>query len=224
MEGDKVENNEEGREGKEDCTSKKETNQLPALYVSSLQTFETCGYFDASYKRRYPTREKPHKLVTLTDNRTIKIIPTQEYGYANAVDLDYQRALFRIIDEQAEQKERINQDGTKTYHPHVSQPIRARVKPFIRYAGRYANKRERKYLDDFLHRNRATSMHGTFEDPRTRQFRQFDVSLFSQVLTRGKKLRAVWKPMLTLSGSLITPYASTTGTARARQIVLSTIS
>ena len=184
-----MENMEERMEGDKENTSKKESTKLPALYVSSLQTFETCGYFDASYKRRYPTREQPHKLVILTDNRTIKIIPTQEYGYANAVDLDYQRALFRIIDEQAELKERTNPDGTKTHHPHVSQPIRAQVKPFIRYAGRYANKRERKYLDDFLHRNKATSMHGTFEDPKTRTFRQFDVALFSQILTRGEKTK-----------------------------------
>lgn len=109
---------------------------LAPVYVSTLQSFETCGYFDASYKRRKPTDKKPSKVVKLGDGRKIEIVPTQKYGYPNAIDLDYKRALFRIVDEQAQWVERVNPDGTKTKHPQVHLPIRAQAKPFIRYAGR----------------------------------------------------------------------------------------
>src|SRR6266446_347923 len=56
-----------------------EKNELPTvqpLYVSSIQTFETCGYFTGAFKRSYPTKEKSSKLVSLSDNRHIEIIPT----------------------------------------------------------------------------------------------------------------------------------------------------
>ena len=177
----------EGKRGEDE----KATNgtALQALYVTSLQTFETCGYFDASYKRRKPSEKKPSKVVALGDGRQIKIIPTQEYGYPNAVDLDYKRALFRIIDEQAERVERTHPDGSKTYHPRIPQPIRAQTKPFIRYAGRIPHPNERKNLNDFLHRGRATTMLGEFEDPKTRRFSRADVALFSQVITRGEKTK-----------------------------------
>jgi len=159
---------------------------LPAFYVSTLQTFETAGYFDASYKRRYPTPVEPSKIVSLGDGRQIEIVPTQKYGYPNAVDLDYKRALFRIIDEIAEPVERVDADGTKKTHHRISLPIFAHTKTFIRYAGRYPNPRERKILNNFLHRNAATRMHGEFEDPKTREFKRADVSLFSEVMTKGE--------------------------------------
>jgi len=180
--------NKEGRRGEAE-RAKKEKQSLPTLYVSSLQTFETSGYFDGSYKRRYPTKEKPSKVVTLGDNRKIDIVPTQKYGYPNAVDLDYQRALFRIIDEQVEKVERVNEDGRKTHHGRVPQPLTATTKKFIRYAGRSAKPRERKNLNDFLHRGRATTMLGEFQDPKTRTYGQFDVALFSQVITKGEKTK-----------------------------------
>jgi len=169
--------------------AKKEKQSLPTLYVSSLQTFETCGYFDGSHKRRYPTKEKPSKVVILGDNRKIDIVPTQKYGYPNAVDLDYQRALFRLIDEQVEKVERINEDGTKTYHGRPPTPLLAKTKKFIRYAGRSICPRERKNLNDFLHRGGATRMEGEFKDPKTRKYGKFDVALFSQVITRGEKAK-----------------------------------
>lgn len=162
---------------------------LAPVYVSTLQSFETCGYFDASYKRRKPTEKKSMKVVKLSDGRTVKIIPTVEYGYPNAIDLDYKRALFRIIDEQADWVERINPDGTKTRHPQVHLPIRAQAKPFIRYAGRIPHPNERKNLHDFLHRCRATTMLGEFADPKTRQFARADVALFAQIITQGEQTK-----------------------------------
>jgi len=181
--------NKEGGRGEAERATKKEKHGLPTLYVSSLQTFETSGYFDGSYKRRYPTKEKPSKVVTLGDNRKIEIVPTQKYGYPNAVDLDYQRALFRLIDEQVEKVERVNEDGTKTYHSRPPTPLLATTKKFIRYAGRSANPRERKNLNDFLHRGGATRMEGELRDPKTRTYGYFDVALFSQVITKGEKTK-----------------------------------
>lgn len=182
------------RAGKENAAEKaiddkREHLLVPSLYVSSIQTFETCGYFTGSFKRSYPTREKPSKLVTLSDNRTIKIIPTQEYGYPNAHDLDFKRALFRLIDEQAERVERVNANGTRTYHYRVPTPLAVHTKTLIRYAGHVVSSRERKLLNEFLHRNSATRMHGEIEDPKTREFKLADVSLFSEIITRGTKLK-----------------------------------
>lgn len=183
-----MEKNGSGR-GEAEERAKKEKQGLPTLYVSSLQTFETSGYFDGSYKRRYPSKEKPSKVVTLGDNRKIDIVPTQKYGYPNAVDLDYQRALFRLIDEQVENVERIDENGVKTHHGRVPQPLPAKTKKFVRYAGRSICPRERKNLNDFLHRGGATRMEGEFKDPKTREYRKFDVALFSQVITRGEKAK-----------------------------------
>lgn len=174
--------------GETDETTSKKTNLAP-VYVSTLQSFETCGYFDASYKRRKPTEKKPSKIVPLGDGRKIEIVPTQKYGYPNAVDLDYKRALFRIIDEQAEWVERIHPDGTRTRHPKVNLPVRAQTKPFIRYAGRIPHPNERKNLNDFLHRNSGTRMVGEFEDPKTRKFSRADVALFAQIITKGEKTK-----------------------------------
>jgi hypothetical protein len=182
------------KEGKGSATQtalveKKENAVVQPFYVSSIQTFETCGYFTGTFRRSYPTREKPSKLVVLADNRAIKIVPTQEYGYPNAHDLDFKRALFRIIDEQAERVERVNPDGTRTYHYRVPTPLAVQSKTLIRYAGRSPKPRERKLLNEFLHRNAATRMHGEIEDPKTREFKLADVALFSEVITRGTKLK-----------------------------------
>ena len=159
------------------------------IYVNTLQTFETCGYFDASYKRRYPSREKPSKIVKLGKGRTIEIIPTQKYGYANARDMDFKRALFRIIDERAKAVERVNGDGSKTIHYQVPQPVHIQSKTVIRYAGGHPNPKWRKYLNNYLHRNKATSMVGDIEDPKTREYSRYDVSLFSQVITKGERTK-----------------------------------
>lgn len=175
--------------GEAEKRAKKEKQGLPTLYVTSLQTFETSGYFDGSYKRRYPTKENPSKVITLHDGRKLEIVASQKYGYPNAVDLDYQRALFRLIDEQVEKVERVNEDGSKTHHGRVPQPLPATTNKFIRYAGREKSKREVKHLNDVLHRGGATRMEGEFQDPKTRKYGKFDVALFSQVITRGEKAK-----------------------------------
>jgi len=165
----------------------KEKALAEPIYVNTLQSFETVGYFDADTKRRFPTREKPSKLVKLGKGRTLKIVATQEFGYPNSHDLDFKRALFRLIDESAEVVERINADGTKTFHRRPpQQPIRVKSKTIIRYAGRSPNKRERKLLTDFLNRNKSTSMIGDIENPKTREFGERNVSLFSEIVTKGQ--------------------------------------
>ncbi|MSQ48544.1 MAG: hypothetical protein EXR78_09230 [Deltaproteobacteria bacterium] len=180
---------EEGKKGRQKEKTVAPATPLAPVYVSTLQSFETCGYFDASYKRRKPTEKKPSKVVQLGDGRKIEIIPTQKHGYPNAIDLDYKRALFHIIDEQAQWVERVNPDGTKTRHPQVHLPIHAQSKPFIRHAGRSPNPRERNILEEFLHRNSGTRMIGEFANPKTRQFARADVALFAQIITKGEQTK-----------------------------------
>src|SRR5256885_3857764 len=179
-----------GSQAQAAVTSKTELPAIQPLYVSSIQTFETCGYFSGSYKRTYPTKDNSHKLVLLNDGRPIKIITNLEYGYANALDLDFKRALFRIIDEQAERVERFNPDGTKTYHYRIpQQPLRVETSRMIRLAGHKKNSRIVKDLRNFFARNQDASMEGKFEDPKTGEFVDHKVSLFAEVVTIGKKTK-----------------------------------
>jgi len=173
---------EEIQKGQEDG----EKVNLPALYVNTLLTVETCGYFGAGHKRKYPTRNEPSKTIALPQNHSVKIIPTQEYGYPNSDDLDYKRAFDRICDEAAKIVERLNPDGTFTRHGHLSQPVVVPLKKLIRYAGRGVNSREVKTARDFLTRNGVTSIKGELQDPKTREYGSVLFSLFSQVITKGE--------------------------------------
>lgn len=161
---------------------------LPALYVPSLLTIETCGYFDAGYKRRYPKRPNEVKTVAIGQNRTVRIIPST-YGYPNSDDSDFLHAFYRICDEQAQRVERINHDGTKTYHYHLPQPVRVPTKKLLRYASRSFNAREKKAVRDFFERNGATSIKGELQDPKTREYGSLFFSLFSQIAAKGEKMK-----------------------------------
>jgi len=165
---------------------KKEVPVLDPEYTPTLATFESGGYFDASSKRRYPTKGKPSKIVT-TNGKPVEIVPTQKYGYPNVVDMDFERALFRMIDEIAEPNEKIGADGKLQIKPHIPQPIRVPTKRWTRYAGHDgSNRRWRKYLEDHLHRCKATSMVGELVNPKTGEYAEYDVSLYSQVITKGE--------------------------------------
>jgi len=169
--------------------TRQEGNTLPVLYVNSLLTIETCGYFEASHKRRYPTKEKPSKVITIGKNHLVEFIPTQKYGYPNSDDLDFKRAFDRICDEQSRKVERVNKDGATTYHYHLQQPIRVPTKRLLRYAGRAVSARELKAVRSFLERNSATSIKGELQDPKTREYGEVFFSLFSQIAVKGEQMK-----------------------------------
>jgi hypothetical protein len=61
-------------------------------YISAEQNIESIGYFSATYSRRSITDSRASKVVTLSDARTIEILPSKKYGLPNAEDLDFYRA------------------------------------------------------------------------------------------------------------------------------------
>jgi hypothetical protein len=186
MEGEGMENKEEGKEVER--ASKKETSLQP-FYVNSLLTIETCGYFEAGYKRRHPTKEQPTKILTVGDNHKIEFIPSQKYGYSNADDLDFLHAFYRICDEKAQRVERVHPDGSRSWHFHLQQPVAIPLKKLLRYASRSFNAREKKTARDFFYRNAFTGIKGELQDPKTRAYGSVAFTLFSQVALKGEKLK-----------------------------------
>jgi hypothetical protein len=78
------------------------TNQ-PALwntdYVAAEQNLESLGYFSARYYRPPIVGTQLSKVITLSENRRVEIVPSAKYGFPNAEDLDFYRAFLKICDE-----------------------------------------------------------------------------------------------------------------------------
>src|SRR5438034_3062082 len=70
---------------------------LPAEYVPAEQNLETIGYFSAGYKRKYPTEQQRSKLLLLSPDRKVEIVPTAKYGYPNSEDLDFYPGLSQDL-------------------------------------------------------------------------------------------------------------------------------
>src|SRR5712692_1513751 len=80
---------EEGRSGMNKTVEMKRTGRAyptlrPSLgdYVAAEQNLETIGFFSARYSRL--RSEESSKVVELSDNRRIEIIPATKYGLPNA--------------------------------------------------------------------------------------------------------------------------------------------
>src|ERR1700755_1858928 len=79
-------------------------------YISAEQNIESIGYFSATYSRKSITDSRASKMVTLSDNRTIEILPSKKYGLPNAEDLDFYRAFLKICHERV-RLVRVEKDG-----------------------------------------------------------------------------------------------------------------
>lgn len=162
---------------------------LPAEYVPAEQNLETIGYFSAGYKRKYPTAKHKSKVVILNHNRTVKIIPTAEYGYPNSEDFDFYRAFLKICHEQTTLVAR-GTNGQRTLHPRLQLPIGFYTRALIRDAGRGENAREVQAVRDWIRRMTFTGVEGTLYCAKTKQFdTAFGGPLFSQFVFVGDKTR-----------------------------------
>jgi hypothetical protein len=71
-------------------------------YIPAEQNLETMGYFSARYYRPPIQESQLSKVITLSENRRLEIVPSAKYGFPNAEDLDFYRAFLKICDERVE--------------------------------------------------------------------------------------------------------------------------
>jgi len=142
---------------------------LPAEYVPAEQNLETLGYFSARHKRRYPVDRQTSKVVTISSNRRIEIIPSGKYGFPNAEDLDFYRAFLKICDEKATIV-REERDGRISYHPRLPSPLGFGTRELIAKAGREKSAREIIAVREWIERLNSTIIHGELFDAKRQQF------------------------------------------------------
>src|SRR5262245_18320664 len=139
-------------------------------YVPAEQNLETIGYFAARYTRRKTSDESQlSRVVSLSDNRRIEIIPSAKYGFPNAEDLDFYRAFLKICDERANWV-RIEHDSHTSYHPQLPSPISFSSRELIAKAGRHKSHRELVAVRDWIERLSSTMIRGEIFDAKEKRF------------------------------------------------------
>lgn len=151
-----------------------EPTTLPAEFVPAEINIEALGFFDATYKRRYPGRELKNrkgevvavvpteKVIQLGGERAVRFIPSAKYGYANAEDQDFYRALLEICDEQIERVEGTLPDGRHGVFFVLPQPLTFSTRDLLRKCGREKGN-QRKAVREWIARNHSTAIHGSFK-------------------------------------------------------------
>jgi hypothetical protein len=139
-------------------------------YVPAEQNLETIGYFAARYTRKKVLDESQlSRLVSLSDNRRIEIIPSAKYGFPNAEDLDFYRAFLKICDERAKWV-KIEHGSQVSYHPQLPSPIAFSSRELIVKAGRHKSHRELRAVRDWIERLSATLIRGELFDAKEKKF------------------------------------------------------
>ncbi len=142
----------------------------PALwntdYVAAEQNLESLGYFSARYYRPPLDNTQLSKVVALSDNRRVEIVPSAKYGFPNAEDLDFYRAFLKICDERAEWLK----DEEGKYRPQLPSPIGFSSRELIAKAGRHKNDRNTIAVRNWMKRLNATAIHGELYNARTKSF------------------------------------------------------
>ena len=165
-----------------------ETDVISGEYVAAELNLESIGYFSAGYKRKYPSETHRSKIVLLTHNRKIEIIPNLKYGFPNSEDQDFYRAFLKICDENVTLIPR-RRDGQLTLHPHLHLPIGFHSREIIRKAGRMWSNRDLQSVRDWIKRSTSTVIEGEIYRAKTKDFSRFGGPLFSQHVLVGERMR-----------------------------------
>lgn len=136
-------------------------------YVAAEQNLETIGFFSARYSRL--RSEESSKVVELSDNRRIEIIPATKYGLPNAEDLDFYRGFLKVCDERASYVKMVDEDRI-LYHPQLPVPIAFSTRELILKAGRRHSGREVIAVRKWIERMASTTIHGELFNARTRRY------------------------------------------------------
>jgi hypothetical protein len=136
-------------------------------YVPAEQNLEALGYFSARYSRPRIEGSQLSKLITLSDNRRVEIVPSAKYGLPNAEDLDFYRAFLKICDERAEWV-KVEGSDEEIYHPRLPSPIGFSSRELIAKAGRHKNDRNMVAVRNWMKRLNATVIHGELYNAKAR--------------------------------------------------------
>lgn len=128
-------------------------------YISAEQNIESIGYFSATYSRRSITDSRASKVVTLSDNRTIEILPSKKYGLPNAEDLDFYRAFLKICHERV-RLVRVEKDDRIAYHPELPVPIGFSSRELTAKANKKWSGRTNRAVREWIERLNSTAIHG----------------------------------------------------------------
>ncbi|MCS6926139.1 MAG: hypothetical protein NZ578_09600 [Candidatus Binatia bacterium] len=138
-----------------------------ADYVPAEQNLEALGYFSARYSRPRIEESQLSKVITLSDNRRVEIVPSAKYGLPNAEDLDFYRAFLKICDERVEWV-KVGEGDEETYHPRLPSPIGFSSRELIAKAGRHKNDRNIVAVRNWMKRLNATVIHGELYNAKIR--------------------------------------------------------
>ena len=106
------------------------------------------------------------KLITISDNRRIEIVPSAKYGLPNAEDLDFYRAFLKICDERAEWVK--DEEGKS--HSQLPSPVGFSSRELIAKSGRHKNDRNIIAVRNWMKRLNVTVIHGELFNARTKSF------------------------------------------------------
>jgi len=149
--------------------------RLPAEFIPTEVNLATSGYYDADWLRRFPGRERRNKRGEVTSRvptrktvdfghgRLVHFLGSAEYGWPNAGDRDYEVALSALIQEQLERVEETLPEGTRAIFYLVPQPFGFTTAELLRKCDRQDNARERRAVREWIKRNHATVIEGSFK-------------------------------------------------------------
>jgi hypothetical protein len=154
-----------------------------ADYVQAETFLENSGYFTPSSRRIRGVYSKSKRIKELEGEDgqkrelTIEISANHEYGLPITSDLDYYRALQKILDEIIDNRGRI------------PQPVAVSIKKLIRYSGKIYSQKERKTAMDFLKRLTGTLLIGSIYKAKTKTYEDMTTTIVNQLYTRGDIMR-----------------------------------
>src|SRR5262245_55057511 len=143
------------REGKPGTT----LLQWNVEYIAAEQNIESIGYFSATYSRRSITDSRASKILTLSDNRTIEILPSKKYGLPNAEDLDFYRAFLKICHERVRLVS-VEKDDRTAYHPELPVTIGFSSRELTAKANKKWSGRTNRAVREWIERLNSTAIHG----------------------------------------------------------------
>jgi hypothetical protein len=146
-------------EGRQDGRAGHTVTLWNADYISAEQNLESIGYFSATYTRRSIADTRASKVVELSRDRTIEILPSKKYGLPNAEDLDFYRAFLKVCYERA-RLVKGERDGRVVYHPELPIPISFSSRELTIKANKRWSGRANKSVREWIERLNSTTIHG----------------------------------------------------------------
>ena len=155
---------------------------IPDLIPAEV-AFENIGYFTPSSKaiKGITTKETTLTEKVRSDGTTVTlkicIVASGKYGLPITSDLDYYRALLKILDDT------LARDGQ------ITEPIGLPTKTLLRYAGKAEGTHARREVKDWIRRGHTTAIQGFFYLAEKGDYVEIgDEPLFPRYRLRGQQM------------------------------------